>query len=292
MRVIYEPKGAAREYAELALNLFSGCPHGCTYCYAPGCMRRTREAFHASVTVRTGILDKLRKDVAELAAAHDPREILLCFTSDPLPYMPAQSLRRPGNHNSPDPTVQSPRHARRLPGRLGGVITPSKTAMRPAEQELHSITRQALEIIAGAELRATVLTKNPAGAWAMSDLFKRYRDRLRVGVTLTGWSEAYCRKYEPGAPPAHRRMAYVNLLSNAGVQLWISLEPVIWPAEALRVIEVARPFVKDWKIGKINHNRALEAGVDWGGFVRDAQALLPAALGHHVYWKKSLQEFM
>lgn len=31
---IYEPRGAAREYAELALNVYEGCTHQCAYCYA------------------------------------------------------------------------------------------------------------------------------------------------------------------------------------------------------------------------------------------------------------------
>ena len=34
MNVIYEPKGRAREYSELACNLYRGCTHGCRYCYA------------------------------------------------------------------------------------------------------------------------------------------------------------------------------------------------------------------------------------------------------------------
>ena len=34
MKVIYEPKGRAKEYAELAVNLYNGCSHGCEYCYA------------------------------------------------------------------------------------------------------------------------------------------------------------------------------------------------------------------------------------------------------------------
>jgi hypothetical protein len=29
-----------------------------------------------------------------------------------------------------------------------------------------------------------------------------------------------------------------------------------------------------WKIGKLNHNKAIEAGVDWSKFLRDAKALL------------------
>jgi DNA repair photolyase len=36
MQTIYEPKGKAREYAPLALNLYESCPHGCKYCYKEG----------------------------------------------------------------------------------------------------------------------------------------------------------------------------------------------------------------------------------------------------------------
>ena len=35
MKIIYEPKGKALEYAPLACNLYKGCPHGCRYCYGP-----------------------------------------------------------------------------------------------------------------------------------------------------------------------------------------------------------------------------------------------------------------
>ena len=85
MAVIYEPAGAAREYAALACNLFTGCTHGCGYCYAPACLRRTRQAFHGSVRPRKDILRSLQREAAELAARGDKREILLCFACDPYP---------------------------------------------------------------------------------------------------------------------------------------------------------------------------------------------------------------
>lgn len=35
MNVIYEPKGRAKEYADLALNDYIGCENACVYCLHP-----------------------------------------------------------------------------------------------------------------------------------------------------------------------------------------------------------------------------------------------------------------
>ena len=83
-KVIYEPSGKAKEYSDFAVNLFTGCSHGCTYCYAPNVLHRKPEDFHANVQPRPGILDKLRKE----APAHKGKEVLLCFTCDP--YCPEE----------------------------------------------------------------------------------------------------------------------------------------------------------------------------------------------------------
>ncbi|AKB85405.1 radical SAM protein [Methanococcoides methylutens] len=83
--IIYETKGRAREYCELAANLYRGCGHGCTYCYAPSATFRKREDF-CNATVRDDVLKKFRKDVLELEKAGETRPILLSFTTDP--YQP------------------------------------------------------------------------------------------------------------------------------------------------------------------------------------------------------------
>ena len=80
--VIYEPRGRAREYCELAANLYRGCGHGCKYCYAPDATRADREKFHSNPQPRKGIIEKLRKDAFTISGI-EKRPILLCFTCDP-----------------------------------------------------------------------------------------------------------------------------------------------------------------------------------------------------------------
>lgn len=90
MPVLYEPKGRAFEYADLAVNLYRGCIHGCEYCFAPSVLRMDRGEFHQVGAPRKGVLEQLERDTAKLAG--DQRNVLLCFTTDP--YQPADDVHR------------------------------------------------------------------------------------------------------------------------------------------------------------------------------------------------------
>lgn len=86
MQAIYEPKGRAEEYAPLAVNLYDGCGHGCTYCYCPEILKRfgkikDRAEFHYNPKPRKGILKQLRKDTKKYKG--HPGPVLLCFMCDP-----------------------------------------------------------------------------------------------------------------------------------------------------------------------------------------------------------------
>ncbi len=85
MTVIYEPRGKAREYSPLALNLYKGCSHGCEYCYAPSATFVPRGTF-IKPEPRKNILNLVEKDAQKIQG--DPRSILLCFTCDP--YQPIE----------------------------------------------------------------------------------------------------------------------------------------------------------------------------------------------------------
>lgn len=83
MKPIYEPKGAAKEYGDLAINIYTGCPHRCFYCFAPSVLHREREAFHTNVQPREGIVDATRRQLEKEQITG--KLIHLCFTCDPYP---------------------------------------------------------------------------------------------------------------------------------------------------------------------------------------------------------------
>jgi len=83
MGVIYAPKGAAAEYARLAVNLYQSCPHGCGYCYAPRCLHVRDSQFRAPARPRSGIVDRLRRDAKK--HANSPIPVLMSFIGDCYP---------------------------------------------------------------------------------------------------------------------------------------------------------------------------------------------------------------
>jgi len=84
LNIVYKPKGKALEYSPLAANLYTGCAHGCLYCYAPSCLRMNRAEFYGNPRPRPNVIKLLEADCKKLAGSKD--RVLLCFTCDP--YQP------------------------------------------------------------------------------------------------------------------------------------------------------------------------------------------------------------
>lgn len=83
MKPIYKPKGAAKEYGDYAINIYTGCPHRCFYCFAPSVLRKDKEKFHSCVEPRAGIVEAA---IAQLERERiKGQTIHLCFTCDPYP---------------------------------------------------------------------------------------------------------------------------------------------------------------------------------------------------------------
>lgn len=80
---IYEPTGKAKEYGDYALNIYTGCPHRCFYCFAPSVLHKDKETFHSVVEPRPNIVAEVKK---QLEKEHITGKLIhLCFTCDPYP---------------------------------------------------------------------------------------------------------------------------------------------------------------------------------------------------------------
>lgn len=104
MKPIYKPKGAAAEYGDYAINIYTGCPHRCYYCFAPQVLHRDRETFYNCVEPRRDIVTELRRQLEREQITGNL--IHLCFTCDPYPTgydttitrEVIQVLKEHGNH--------------------------------------------------------------------------------------------------------------------------------------------------------------------------------------------------
>jgi DNA repair photolyase len=83
VRPIYEPKARAKEYGDLAINIYTGCPHNCYYCFAPAVLRKSREAFRTDIQPRKGIVEAVKRQLDKERITG--KLIHLCFTCDPYP---------------------------------------------------------------------------------------------------------------------------------------------------------------------------------------------------------------
>ena len=83
MKPIYVPKGKAKEYGDYAINIYTGCPHECYYCFAPNVLRKVKDDFHKCVEPRKNIVEEVRKQIEREGITG--KLIHLCFTCDPYP---------------------------------------------------------------------------------------------------------------------------------------------------------------------------------------------------------------
>lgn len=244
MHIIYEPRGRAKEYADLAVNNYTGCPHACKYCFAPSVMRSDREVYHQTVKPRTeAVMKWFEKDCIELEKNGDKRRVHMNFVSDPYPEI---------------------------------------------EAELH-LTRFCIEAATKHGIGINILTKGKYDTVRPDfDVFKA--NGTHFGVTCAFYDDIKRRDWEPYASSVAERLCLLKQAHAMGIFTWVSMEPVVYPEEAIRFFEYAQSaYVVDlWKVGKLNYHPQSKL-VDWvkfrEDFIRKADAL-----GANYIIKKDLLE--
>jgi len=83
-RPIYQPRTRAREYCDLAVNIYESCPHGCTYCYARAMAKRFGKPWREGLAIpRPNIVEAVKRQLEGMQS--QGKKIMLCFTCDPYP---------------------------------------------------------------------------------------------------------------------------------------------------------------------------------------------------------------
>ena len=150
----------------------------------------------------------------------------------------------------------------------------------------YQLTCQTIEILHRNGFGVIILTKGGKRA-------ERDFDLLRPGdefaTTLTFLDEQKSLQWEPKAALPMERIEVLRKAHELGIKTWVSLEPVIEPAESIEIIRQTHAFVDLFKVGKLNyHPRADE--IDWYEFARDCKATLKQ-YGCQYYIKKDLRRY-
>lgn len=107
----------------------------------------------------------------------------------------------------------------------GNVLIGTVTdAYQPIDAK-YKITRRCLEVLAAHDWPATIQTKS-ALVTRDIDLILQL-SKKDVGFTITTLNETVQKKFEPGSSSPAARLAALKELSDAGIQTWIFIGPVL-----------------------------------------------------------------
>lgn len=157
------------------------------------------------------------------------------------------------------------------------------------------ITRGTIEILHHYGFTIQVLTKG--GRRALGDL-DMFGPGDAFASTLTFIEPEDSRRWEPGAALPDERIETLRRFHEAGVETWVSLEPVLNVPQTLEIIRRTAGFVNLFKVGKLNHTASLPEnlrdevrGIDWQNFAFRAVRLLNQ-LNARYYIKDDLREYL
>lgn len=241
--LIYQPQGAAGEYAKWAINLYHGCSNGCTYCYN-----------------RRGVLSHVFGDKPELAApivkerdkylnwymkensltAHDaiPQKVIRDATDTAAIIIVAEDIMRIG-----EDVIRED----------GGIFF--SFTCDPFDPDIDAdMLRMIVFVLLDRQIPVTILTKNVD--WLENDKWKDFlepdtdypddllRD-LTIGFTITGKD-----KLEPNAPSTEKRIEALRKLHDEyKIKTFVSLEPITSIHTASEVIKKTYEIADGIRIG-------------------------------------------
>lgn len=241
--LIYQPQGAAGEYAKWAINLYHGCSNCCTYCYN-----------------RRGVLSHVFGDKPELAAP-----IVKARDKNINRYMKENNLTA---HDAiPQKVIRDTTAVSALSIVAKDIIRIGEDVIRedggiffsftcdPFDPDIDmDILRMIVFVLSDRQIPATILTKNID--WLENDKWKDFlepdadypddllRD-LTIGFTITGKD-----KLEPNAPSTEKRIEALRKLHDEyKIKTFVSLEPITSIHTASEVIKKTYEIADEIRLG-------------------------------------------
>ena len=131
-------------------------------------------------------------------------------------------------------------------------------------------TRKVLEILNFYGHKVAILTKQPEKALKDLEIIKKFKERIKIGSTLTFDNEKDSIEWEPYAATPESRINGLKKFAEEGVITWASFEPVIIPQQSLNVLNKVSKFINHVRIGKLNNYKGIDKNIDWTKFIFDA----------------------
>lgn len=244
--LIYQPQGAAGEYAKWAINLYHGCYNGCTYCYN-----------------RRGVLNHIFGDKPELAApivkSRDRQinyfmERKKLTAHDPIPDVAIENCTNVAICSLIYSDTRNIGIFRLIED--GGVFMSFTCDPLDTDENVQHYTFVAAQKLLGYGIPVTLLTKNVA--WLKEDSWKllleeypkliccqNHHALLTIGFTITGKD-----KLEPNAPSTEKRIEVLRKLHDEyKIKTFVSLEPITSIHTASEVIKKTYQITDEIRIG-------------------------------------------
>ncbi|MCL1855923.1 MAG: hypothetical protein FWF86_09335, partial [Clostridia bacterium] len=145
-------------------------------------------------------------------------------------------------------------------------------------------TREIIKAIKQSGNHVQILTKG--GCRALRD-FDLLDGGDWFGVTVTNAIDSLARHNEPYAAPTSERLEALRRAKLAGINTWVSCEPVYDPPTVYQLI-MDTGYIDLYRIGKLNY---APSRIDWGAFGRECERICRAA-GRDYYIKQDLRKEM
>ncbi|MCU0645350.1 MAG: radical SAM protein [bacterium] len=210
------------EGIDFALNPYTGCAHGCRYCYADFMKRFSNhnEPWGSFVDVKVNIPQLLEKELQR---------------------------RKYGTMNFAD----LEQGAWRMEHGLGKLVSLSTVTdpYQPLERK-YQLTRRCLEILLRYQMSVSILTKSPLVLRDV-DLIKQFKN-IDVGMTITTDREEIRKIFEPCAPPIQARIDALKQLHQQGIKTWVFVGPIL-PMDPNQLGNLVKDFIHYYYIDLMNY---------------------------------------